>query len=93
MNNKTFLILGGYGNTGRLLAQLLLKETDVRLLLAGRNIKKAERAADQFNSLFGGNRVAAQYADASDAASLKQVFKGIDLVVVASSTAKYVKKV
>ena len=59
MGSKTFLILGGYGNVGRLLARLLLQETDVRLVLAGRAIKQAEAVAAQFNSLFPGNRVAA----------------------------------
>ena len=40
MNQKTFLILGGYGTTGILIAELLLKETDVRLILTGRNLEK-----------------------------------------------------
>lgn len=34
--NKTFLILGGYGNTGKIIAELLLKETNLNLILAGR---------------------------------------------------------
>jgi saccharopine dehydrogenase-like NADP-dependent oxidoreductase len=33
--NKKLLILGGYGNTGRLIAELMLQETDVRVILAG----------------------------------------------------------
>ncbi|NJO16854.1 MAG: hypothetical protein HC877_14250 [Thioploca sp.] len=33
--NKTFLILGGYGNAGRLIAELLLQETPIQLVLAG----------------------------------------------------------
>lgn len=93
MNNRTFLILGGYGNTGQLLARLLLQETDVRLVLAGRSIEKAEVAAAQFNSPFQGNRVAGAYADASDIGSLKQAFKGVDFVAVASSTSEYVREV
>jgi saccharopine dehydrogenase-like NADP-dependent oxidoreductase len=93
MNHKTFLILGGYGNTGRLLARLLLQETDVRLVLAGRTVGKAEDAAAQFNHLFEGNRVLAMYADASAPASLQPAFEGVDMVIVASSTAEYVKEV
>ena len=57
MDIKTFLILGGYGNVGRVLTRLLLQETNVRLVLAGRNFEKAKAAADQFNNLFEGNRV------------------------------------
>lgn len=93
MNNNTSLMLGGYGGVGRTLARLLLQETDLRLVLAGRTIEKAEAAAAQFNTFFEGNRVVGMYADASDLASLRQAFKGVDFAVVASSTAKYAKEV
>ncbi len=93
MNNATFLILGGYGGVGRALTRLLLQETDARLVLAGRTIEKAKAAAAQLNNLFPGNRVAETYADASDIASLRQAFEDVDLVVVASSTAKYAQEV
>jgi len=93
MDTKTILILGGYGNTGKRLAQLLLQETNVRLLLAGRNIEKAEQAASQFNSIFDGKRVAATSVDASNTSSLERVFKNVDIVVVASPTANYVKEI
>ncbi|MBS1252888.1 MAG: Glutamyl-tRNA reductase [Anaerolineales bacterium] len=93
MNPRTLLILGGYGNTGRLLAQLLLQETDVRLVLAGRTVEKADSAAAEFNSQFDGERVSAGYADAADVASLEQAFDGVDMVIVASSTAKYAREV
>jgi saccharopine dehydrogenase-like NADP-dependent oxidoreductase len=93
VNKKPLLILGGYGTTGSLLAGLLLKETDLRLVLAGRNIQKAEVAAVELNRTCQEERVAGACADASDAASLKRVFQGVDMVVVASSTAKYAKEV
>jgi hypothetical protein len=93
MTNKIILILGGYGNTGQLLARLLLQETDVQLMLAGRNIGKAKVTASQLNSLIKENRVTGVYADASDSASLKQACKDVDLLVVASGTAKYAKEV
>ncbi len=93
MNNTKLLILGGYGNTGRLIARLLLQEADAELILAGRSLEKAEDLARLLNDDFEGNRVVGMYADASDTVSLKQAFHGMDLVVVASSTAKYVKHV
>jgi len=62
-------------------------------VLAGRTVEKAEATVAQFNSVFEGNRVAGMYADASDAVSLKQALKGVDFLVVASSTAKYAKEV
>lgn len=91
--NRTFLILGGYGNTGFLLARLLLQETDLKLILAGRSREKAVQAAAHLNSLFKGNRVSGLKVDASDSGDLKQAFKKVDFVLVASSTAKYVKEV
>ncbi|UCF61857.1 MAG: saccharopine dehydrogenase NADP-binding domain-containing protein [Anaerolineaceae bacterium] len=89
MNNKKLLILGGYGNTGRLIARLLLQETNAELILAGRSITKAEDLVRQLNGDFEGNRVTGIHSDASDAESLKQAFHGVDLVLVASSTAIY----
>lgn len=91
--NRTFLILGGYGNTGMCIARLILQETNVGLVLAGRSSEKAGRAAARLNDLFEGNRVAGTHADASDAESLKKAFEGVDFVIVASSTAKYVKEI
>ncbi|MEI6046757.1 MAG: saccharopine dehydrogenase NADP-binding domain-containing protein, partial [Chloroflexota bacterium] len=95
MSQKTVLILGGYGNTGLALAHLLLQETNVRLILAGRNRKKAENSAYHLNIPFEPNekRVTGIVADASNVESLKQAFQGVDFVVVASSTANYAKEV
>jgi saccharopine dehydrogenase (NAD+, L-lysine-forming) len=89
---KTILILGGYGNTGRLLARLLLQESDARVILAGRNPAHAEQLASDLNHTFG-ERARAAYADASKAESLKIALHGVDLVVVASSTTRYVRQV
>ena len=93
MSSKTFLILGGYGNTGRPLAKLLLQETDAQLILAGRSLEKAESAATEFNSMVSDERVSGIAVDASDPLSLKQGFRGVDLVVVASSTVRYARQV
>ena len=93
MVNPKILILGGYGSTGRLIARLLLQETKTYLILAGRNLAKAEATAVELNTQFTGQRVTAACADAGDSAGLKQVMDGIDLVVVASSTADSVETV
>ncbi|MFQ5891226.1 MAG: saccharopine dehydrogenase family protein [Candidatus Methanofastidiosia archaeon] len=93
MYKKTFLILGGYGNAGQYLARLLLQETDVHLVLAGRSSKNAEQAAAQLNDIFEGDRVAGIRTDASDTEDLKKAFGDVDFALVASSTVKYVKKV
>ena len=93
MGNGKILILGGYGNTGRPLAELLLAETNVNLVLAGRNKSKADVLATELNDQFGGQRVCGAFADAADLASLTQALAGIDMVVVASSTADYAANV
>lgn len=93
MNTRTFLILGGYGETGRRLARLLLQETDVRLVLAGRSNEKAERAAARLNDAYEGNRATGVRADVAETESLEQLFAGVDFVLVASSTVRYARQV
>lgn len=89
MKNPRILLLGGYGNTGRALAPLLLQETDVNLVLAGRNVLKAESAAAELNTRFDGQRVSSVYADASKPDSLKPALINIDLLLVVSSTSQF----
>jgi saccharopine dehydrogenase (NAD+, L-lysine-forming) len=90
---KTIVILGGYGNTGRDVAQLLLEHSDVSLVIAGRNGTRAAQASAEWNKRFPGERVRGLAADASDRESLRRAFAGADLVVVASSTSPYVATV
>jgi len=93
MGSSTFLILGGYGFAGLNLAELLLQETDLRLILAGRSAEKANEAAARFNERFPGERVGARRCDAAGATSLRQAFQGVDFVLVASSTVAYTREV
>lgn len=93
MKSKKILILGGYGSTGLPIAQLLHSYTDVSITLAGRNLEKAQRAAGKLNSGKAGGRVNALGADASDAQNLREAFKGMDMVVVASSTSMHAETV
>jgi len=93
MDNKKLLILGGYGNTGRPLAEHLLQSTTATLVIAGRNEQKAQALAGELNQRFDGERVSSQRVDASDPVSLRQSFTGLDMVVVVSSTAEYTKQV
>jgi Saccharopine dehydrogenase NADP binding domain len=93
VESKTILILGGYGNTGKPLARLLLQETTSQLVLAGRNLEKAQVFADELNQAFKGHRVRGVCVDASDLVSLTQAFATIDFVVVASSTTQYTPQV
>jgi saccharopine dehydrogenase (NAD+, L-lysine-forming) len=83
------LILGGYGYTGKLLAKHLLPQTDVEIIISGRNLEKAKSFAEELNN----PRVTAKQADASDFDSLVQALQGIRLCLVASTTTHFVETV
>ncbi len=89
---KNILILGGYGYTGEMIARLLLSETESRLVLAGRNLQKAKQCADKLNLEIGQGRASGLVVDAADPRSLREGLRGVDLVVVASSTAQYARQ-
>ena len=86
------LILGGYGNTGLRIAKLLLKHSDHHLVVAGRNINKADEAIRLFESPER-ERIKAKAVDTSNPNELKETMSDAGLVVVASSTTKDIKNV
>lgn len=90
---KTILILGGYGQTGRLLAHHLLGETGCRLILAGRRPERGAALAAALNEQAGQDRVTTAHADATDDAGLTRALAGVDLILVASSTAAHCERV
>jgi saccharopine dehydrogenase-like NADP-dependent oxidoreductase len=89
MKNNIILILGGYGEAGRQIAQYLLKESDVRIILGGRNLEKAQMAARVLNASVSGERVSILQVDAADQPNLEKAFDQVQMVVVASSTSQY----
>ncbi|MCX6025966.1 MAG: saccharopine dehydrogenase NADP-binding domain-containing protein, partial [Chloroflexi bacterium] len=93
MADPTLIILGGYGNTGRALARLMLEHSQVRLVLAGRNEARALAEAAALNERFAGHRARGIAADAGDRKSLLRAFEGASLVVAASSTSPVVTTV
>lgn len=93
MKYRRILLLGGYGNTGRPLAELLLQETDVHLVLGGRKLAQAEALAGQLNERYEGQRVAGMRVDAAAPASLHNVFAGVDMVIVVASTSQWAENV
>ena len=50
MRDQIMLILGGYGGAGKALAELLLKETELRRFIGGRNRAKAEALTSEMNA-------------------------------------------
>ncbi len=89
MTGERIVILGGYGNTGRAVARLLLEHSTADLVLAGRDPAKANRAAEELNRAFGTARVRGAEADASRSESLRPVLDGASIVVAASSTSAH----
>jgi hypothetical protein len=83
------LILGGYGATGKLLAKHLLQQTDHQIILAGRNIIKADELAQKLND----KRISTRCVDAADRASLAAGLKGVDFLLVAAPTTHNAKSV
>ncbi|MEL7119541.1 MAG: saccharopine dehydrogenase NADP-binding domain-containing protein [Bacteroidota bacterium] len=83
---KNILILGGYGLAGKQIAVLLLRQKpDLNIVLAGRNLQKAEKEAERINTALATHNVSALQLDASDKAALKKAFKESDFIINAAS--------
>lgn len=91
--NKKLLVLGGYGCTGKHICHYVLQETNVDVIVAGRDLSKGEALATELNVQFGKGRVTAATADAASTDSLDAAFAGVDMVVVASSTVQYTENI
>lgn len=88
--SKTILILGGYGNTGRLIAQLLVEELqDIRIIIAGRNLGKAKDLAAKLNRRAAESVVSSRFIDIAQPNSLLNGITDVDLVVNAASTIQH----
>lgn len=90
--SKTVLVLGGYGGAGSAISRLLLEKTDVDLVIAGRSEEKARYFSALLKVEFG-RRVSWSFADATLPQSLESAFEGVDMVVVAATTASHVQDV
>lgn len=86
---STLVLLGGYGGAGRALAPLLLRCTDARLVIAGRNLEKAQVLARELGDH---ERVRAARADALAPESLRPLLAPgdmlLDLTTAGESTAE-----
>jgi len=89
MKRSAMLILGGYGNAGLAIARLLVSQTRVGIILAGRNGTRAQRAAEQLNAEFQTGCVSGVQVNAASHQSLVAAFRQVELVVVASSTIEF----
>ncbi len=91
---KKLLIIGGYGNVGKLLATRLLEHLpEFQITLAGRNMDRAKATAEALESQFSGSKVGYTVLDAADKSTLIAPFREVDMVIAASSSMKYVRNV
>lgn len=91
---RKILILGGYGTLGLLITKYLAMHcANVELFVGGRDLVKAKATTDKLGTEIPDSTFSPISVDASDPVSLKEAFKNIDIVVVASSTLKYVENV
>lgn len=85
------LVLGGYGGAGSAISSLILKMTPADLIVAGRREDRARGLAEALNREFSGDRATYTQADASDPPSLREAFRGADLVIDAATTVPFVE--
>ncbi|MEO9804835.1 MAG: saccharopine dehydrogenase NADP-binding domain-containing protein [Reichenbachiella sp.] len=91
---KKLLIMGGYGNVGKLLASYLLQHVPhFQITIAGRNLTKAKETAEILMNQYPGNAIYYCRADAANKAMLLEVLSKIDMVVVASSSVRHISHV
>ena len=87
--SRTILVLGGYGNAGVRIARLLLRETDARIIIAGRSAAQASLVADRLNREAGDTRASALLVDAAEPRLMRRGLDGVDLLVNAASTVRW----
>jgi saccharopine dehydrogenase-like NADP-dependent oxidoreductase len=87
------IILGGTGNTGKMIARHLLTCGNVNITISARNLERAKDVDAELNSAHSRQPTRAVCADARDAESLRVAFRGHDLVVVAAPTTMYAENV
>lgn len=81
-SRSSIVVIGGYGNAGRAIVELLLRQTDRPVVVAGRRRDRAEGLVAQLAD----PRATAATADATDPASLAPLLADAAVVIVASGT-------
>jgi len=86
MKNNKILVLGGYGNAGFPICDLLLKHTNLNITVAGRDLIRARKSADSLNVKYGQNRAEGIALDATQKAELLKAMESSGMILSASST-------
>jgi len=81
----SIFILGGTGNTGSKLAELLLQNPDITLTLGARNSKKLEALQLQLANKENRSRLQIAAVDVHDHDQLKKILGEQDLMVITAA--------
>lgn len=84
MESKKILIIGGYGRAGKNIALLLAKNSDHSIIIAGRDLNKANDCVKEINKSIQTTRLESRVVDLTNTESISLALEGMDLVVVAS---------
>lgn len=87
------LVLGGYGDTGRLICNYLLHETNASIIISGRNEQKAGLLKNELSQKYEASRIETLELDACFHQDLRIGFRKCDMVIVASSTSHCAKRI
>ncbi len=82
MSMGQIVVVGGYGNAGREIVRLLLEHTEEPLVVAGRDLSRAQRLVDTL----GGDRVGARRVDVTHPGSLREALGEASVLIVAAGT-------
>ncbi|GGZ40433.1 saccharopine dehydrogenase family protein [Asticcacaulis endophyticus] len=80
------LILGGYGNFGKRIAEALIR-SNVPVIIAGRNLSKAQTLADRLKSMLPGAEVGAAFVNIDD--GLVEALKNLSPKVVVNTVGPF----
>ncbi len=87
------LLMGGYGNVGKFLSELILKNTDFTITLAGRNIEKANEQQRRLSKKFSIDRIKSRQINAAEVDSLINSFQETDFIINSASTVQFTNNI
>ena len=87
---STVLVVGGYGNAGAAITDLLLAHSDHAIRVGGRHLDLAQSLVDELGARDDAwpARLEVVRVDAGDRASLASALEGVDLCIAAAGTSR-----
>jgi hypothetical protein len=86
---KNILVLGGYGSAGCYISELLIKLTQHKIIISGRDLTKATNLSDFLNKKYNTNRAVPENIDICNINFLNN----IDIIILAAPVIKFLEKI